>query len=307
MVSRVTTQTQMRSAQSNLQTNLARMAQLQERASSLRAIERPSDDPAKAADSLAVRTDQRAVAQYSRNAENGNRWLTTADTALASTTDILNQVRDLTVQGANDGSLSQTAKEAIAVRLDGLKQDLLSQANSSYLGRTVFAGNSDAGVAFTVDPVTKLASFTGAPGSTVGRRIDADTTIKVDVDGSEVFDLNATNATSVFTLIDDISAALRGTPSMPPSNIGHFLANVDARMKTVLTAQADVGVRQGQIQKAGDTLVKQKGALEAQRSSIEDVDLGQAILDLKLQEVVYQSALAVTAKVLQPTLMDFLR
>lgn len=310
MISRVTTQTQMRSAQSNLQTNLARMAQLQERASSLKAIERPSDDPAKAADSLAVRADQRAVAQYSRNAENGNSWLTTADTALSNTTDILNQVRDLTVQGANDGSLSQTAKEAIAVRLDGLKQDLLSQANSSYLGRTVFAGNSDAGVAFTVDPTTKVATFKGAAGSTVGRRIDADTTIKVDVDGGAVF---GDGVNSVFTLIDKISEGLRGTPGTAttpptlPSNIGHFLTDVDARMKTVLTAQADVGVRQGQIQKAGDTLVKQKGALEAQRASIEDVDLGQAILDLKLQEVTYQSALAVTAKVLQPTLMDFLR
>ena len=308
MISRVTTQTQMRSAQSNLQTNLARMAQLQDRASSLKAIDRPSDDPAKAADSLAVRADQRAVAQYSRNAENGNSWLTTADTALSNSTDLLNQVRDLTVQGANDGSLSQAAREAIAVRLDGLKQDLLSQANSSYLGRTVFAGNSDAGVAFKPD-----YTFTGSTTGSVDRRIDADTTIKVDVDGSEVFDVNATNATSVFTLIDNISAALRGTPGTAttpptlPSNIGHFLTDVDARMKTVLTAQADVGVRQGQIQKAGDTLVKQKGALEAQRSAIEDVDLGQAILDLKLQEVTYQSALAVTAKVLQPTLMDFLR
>ena len=302
MISRVTTQTQMRSAQSNLQTNLARMAQLQERASSLKAIGRPSDDPAKAADSLAVRTEQRAVDQYSRNAGNGDSWLTTANNALANTTDILNQVRDLTVQGANDGSLSQTAKDAIAVRLDGLKQDLLSQANSSYLGRTVFAGNSDAGVAFKPD-----YSFTGSTTGSVERRIDADTTIRVDVSGSEVFDVNATNSTSVFTLIDNISAALRGTATTPPSNIGGFLTDVDARMKTVLTAQADVGVRQGQIQKAGDTLVKQKNALEAQRSSIEDVDLGQAILDLKLQEVAYQSALAVTAKVLQPTLMDFLR
>ncbi len=142
MISRVTTQTQMRSAQANLQTNLARMAQLQAQASSLKAIERPSDDPAKAADALAVRAEQRAVSQYSRNAENGNSWLTTADSALANTTDILNQVRDLTVQGANDGSLSTTAKEAIAVRLDGLKQDLLSQANASYLGRNVFAGTT---------------------------------------------------------------------------------------------------------------------------------------------------------------------
>jgi flagellar hook-associated protein 3 FlgL len=301
MISRVTSQTQMRSAQANLQTNLARMAQLQAQGSSLKAIERPSDDPAKAADALAVRADQRAVAQYSRNAENGNSWLTTADSALANTTDILNQVRDLTVQGANDGALNATAKEAIAVRLDGLKQDLLSQANASYLGRTVFAGNSDAGVAFKPD-----FSFTGTATASVVRRIDTGATIKVDVNGSEVFGSNATNATSVFALIDDISAALRGTIA-PPSNIGHFLTDVDARMKTVLTAQADVGVRQAQIQKAGDTLVKQSGALEAQRSSIEDLDLGRAILDLKLQEVTYQSALAVTAKVLQPTLMDFLR
>jgi len=302
MISRVTTQTQMRSAQANLQTNLARMAQLQAQASSLKAIERPSDDPAKAADALAVRAEQRAVTQYSRNAENGNSWLTTADSALANTTDLLNQVRDLTVQGANDGALNATAKEAIAVRLDGLKQDLLSQANASYLGRNVFAGNSDAGVAFKAD-----YSFTGTATASVVRRIDTGTTIKVDVNGADVFGANATNATSVFALIDDISAALRGTATTPPSNIGHFLTDVDARMKTVLTAQADVGVRQTQIQKAGDTLVKQSGALEAQRSSIEDMDLGQAILDLKLQEVTYQSALAVTAKVLQPTLMDFLR
>src|SRR5665647_2125856 len=104
MIARVTSQTQMRAAQSSLQTNLARMAQLQERASSLKTIERPSDDPAKAADSLAVRTEQRAVAQYSRNADNGTGWLNTIDSTLASTTDLLNQVRDLTVQGANTGT-----------------------------------------------------------------------------------------------------------------------------------------------------------------------------------------------------------
>jgi flagellar hook-associated protein 3 FlgL len=54
-------------------------------------------------------------------------------------------------------------------------------------------------------------------------------------------------------------------------------------------------------------LTEQKGSLEAQRAGAEDVDLAQVILDLKTQEVTYQSALAVTARVLQPTLMDFLR
>ena len=297
MIARVTSQTQMRSAQTNLQANLARMAQLQEQATSLKAIARPSDDPARAADSLTVRAEQRAVTQYARNADNGDGWLTTASMALAEATNLLNQVRDLTVQGANDGALSPAAKEAIAARLDGLTQNLLAQANADYLGRSVFAGNSDAGLAFRDDPDF---TFTGTATASVDRRIGADTTVRVDADGAAIF---GTGTDSVFALIGVIANDLR----TGLTNAGTHLAAVDSRMKTVLTAQTDVGVRQAQIQKAGEALVQHKGNLEAQRAGIEDVDLGQAILDLKLQEVTYQAALSVTARVLQPTLMDFLR
>jgi len=296
MIARVTSQTQMRSAQTNLQANLARMAQLQEQATTLKAIARPSDDPARAADSLTVRAEQRAVTQYARNADNGDGWLTTASMALAEATNLLNQVRDLTVQGANDGALSPAAKEAIAARLDGLTQNLLAQANADYLGRSVFAGNSDAELAFRDDPDF---TFTGTATASVDRRIGADTTVRVDADGAAIFG-TATN--SIFALIGTIADDLRtGT------NVGAHLTAIDLAMKTVLTAQTDVGVRQAQIQKAGEALVQHKGNLEAQRAGIEDVDLGQAILDLKLQEVTYQAALSVTARVLQPTLMDFLR
>ncbi|TFC66967.1 flagellar hook-associated protein FlgL [Cryobacterium sp. TMT2-4] len=296
MIARVTSQTQMRSAQTNLQANLARMAQLQEQATTLKAIARPSDDPARAADSLTVRTEQRAVTQYARNADNGDGWLTTASMALAEATNLLNQVRDLTVQGANDGALSPAAKEAIAARLDGLTQNLLAQANADYLGRSVFAGNSDAGLAFRDDPDF---TFTGTATASVDRRIGADTTVRVDADGAAIF---GTASNSIFALIGTIADDLRtGT------NVGAHLTAIDLAMKTVLTAQTDVGVRQAQIQKAGEALVQHKGNLEAQRAGIEDVDLGQAILDLKLQEVTYQAALSVTARVLQPTLMDFLR
>ncbi|TFD35720.1 flagellar hook-associated protein 3 [Cryobacterium sp. TMT1-62] len=296
MIARVTSQTQMRSAQTNLQANLARMAQLQEQATTLKAIARPSDDPARAADSLTVRAEQRAVTQYARNADNGDGWLTTASMALAEATNLLNQVRDLTVQGANDGALSPAAKEAIAARLDGLTQNLLAQANADYLGRSVFAGNSDAGLAFRDDPDF---TFTGTATASVDRRIGADTTVRVDADGAAIF---GTASNSIFALIGTIADDLRtGT------NVGAHLTAIDLAMKTVLTAQTDVGVRQAQIQKAGEALVQHKGNLEAQRAGIEDVDLGQAILDLKLQEVTYQAALSVTARVLQPTLMDFLR
>ncbi|MEB0201438.1 MULTISPECIES: flagellar hook-associated protein FlgL [unclassified Cryobacterium] len=317
MISRVTTQTQIRAAQTSLQSNLARLTQLQEQASSLTTLKNPSDDPTRAADSLAVRAQQTAVAQYTRNVDNGTGWLTTADAALSATTNIMNQVRDLTVQGGN-GSLSQTAKSALATQLQGLKQDLLTQANTQYLGRSVFAGTSDEAVAFkttaaipangATPAIPATVTYTGTSGSTVERRVAADSTVRVDSNGSKIY---GPDTNSVFTLIDNISYALDPTTgtagATPTATASDYLATVDTRLTTVIAAQSDNGVRQAQIESAGAGLVTKAGTLEAQRSGIEDVDLAQAALDLKLQEVSYQAALSVTAKVLQHTLMDFLQ
>jgi len=294
MIPRVTSQTQMRSAQANLQASAQRLAQLQEQSSSLKTISRASDDPARAGNALAVRAEQRATAQYTRNADNGNGWLTTLDTALGASTSILNKVRDLTVQGANAGTMSPAAREAIAVQIDGLKKDLLSQANATYLGRTVFAGNSDAGVAFTAAGIHSGGSTPG-----VERRVGADSTVRVDADGAGIF---GSGPDSVFALLSTVSEALRTSPA----TVSGHLSAVDTALNRVIAASSDVGARQARIESASALLVSAKGSLEAQRVQLEDADLATVILELKLQEVAYQSALAVTARVIQPTLMDFL-
>ena len=239
-----------------------------------------------------------ANTQYTQNASNGNNWLTTIDSSLSATTDIMNRVRDLVVRGANDGSMSATAKEAIATELEGLRSDLLKQANTSYLGRSVYAGNSDAGAAFSTDTATGVITFNGSPGSTVERRIGSDSTIRVDADGSAVY---GTGTDSVFSLIDTIVGDLR-----TGVNVGVQLGAIDTRMKAITNAHTDIGARQAQILTTQETLLSTSGALETQRSSIEDVEINKIILDLKQAQVNYESALAVTAKVLQPTLMDFL-
>lgn len=91
------------------------------------------------------------------------------------------------------------------------------------------------------------------------------------------------------------------------ANPASRLAAIDERIKTVINGRAEVGTRQVQLLQAEDAVDGLKTTLEAQRSDIEDADIGKVVLDLKLQETNYQVALAVTAKVLQPTLMDFLR
>ena len=292
MISRVTNLTTIQAAQRNLQAGATKMARLQDQASSQRAINRPSDDPAGTVESMRVRAAQRSNNQYARNIDDGKGWLTTIDSTLGRVSDIMRRVRDLTVQGANDGAMSPTAKEAIAVELEGLRDDLMVQANAKYAGRTVFAGNSNAGVAVNAD-------YSVNSGGTVDRRIGDDTKVRVDADGAAVF---GTAANSVFTVIDTIVSDLRSG-----TNVGVQLNAIDAHMATMVSERAAVGVRQAQIDRAEGANLEKSGSLEAQRAGVEDVDLGQVILNLKLQEVAYQSTLAVTARVLQPTLMDFLR
>ncbi|GAB3583519.1 flagellar hook-associated protein FlgL [Leifsonia lichenia] len=294
MFTRVTNATQTLNAQNNLQASLQRQAALYDQATSRRLITKPSDDPTATASALSVRSDQAANAQYARNADNGDAWLSTADSTLTSVEAIMRRVRDLTVQGSNDGALSPEAKESVATELDGLKKSLLSLANTTYLGRNVFAGNSNAGVAFQPD-----YSFTGVAGSTVDRRVGPDTTVRVDSDGSAVFGVGAS---SVFALIDNTVSDLR-----TGVNTGPRLGEIDDRMKAIVGEHAEIGGRQTRIDKAKDTLALSSTSLESQRSSIEDVDLSKVLLDLKTQDVNYQTAIAVTARVLQPTLMDFLR
>ena len=293
MVERITSSMLLRSSQANLQSSLANLAKLQNQASSQKAITKPSDDPAGAGESMRIRADQRAVTQYGTNIGDGLAWLSTADSALAHATDTMQTVRDLVVQGANTGVLNPAAREALATQLDSLKAELLSTANTKYAGRSIFAGNSDAGVAFT-----PAYASTAVPGSIVERRVSATSTVRVDVDGTAAF---GAGATSAFALIDGLAADLRAG-----TDISAKLTDVDSALSSILGEQSRVGSRYNQLETSKELNMSQAGSLESQRADVEDVDLSKVILELKSQEVAYQTALAVTSRALQPTLMSFL-
>ncbi|MDP3953090.1 flagellar hook-associated protein FlgL [Microbacterium sp.] len=283
------TQTAMR----HLQANLTELARLQQQATSQRAFSAPSDDPAAAAAALDLHAEQRRNEQYARNVDDGMAWVTTADTAIAASTALLGRARDLTVRGANDGAMDATAKEAIAVELEGIRDELLAMANTRLLGRSVFAGTSNT-AAFAAD-----YSFSGTPGAGVTRRISDSASVRVDTDGAEVF---GSGGDSVFALIDTIVADLRSG-----TNVGPRLDEIDDRLTAMLSAQGAVGTRQSQIERAKEAAVQNSVSLEARRAAVEDVDSVEVLVRLQAQELVYRSSLAVNARVLQPSLMDFLR
>jgi len=294
MISRITHLTIQRQTLANLQGNLTSMAALQGQMSSGKKINVPSDDPAGASDMLRLRGDQRALTQYARNASDGDSWLTTVDSALTSSLSALRRARDLTVQGG-DGALGQTSRDALASELEGVRDTLMDQANATYVGRSVFSGTSDAGKAFD-STYTWTGTATSAP---VERRVGQAMTVRVDADGSKVF---GEGTGSVFALLDQVAATLRagGDPST-------HLDAIDDRMEAMLTEVSAVGARQNQISAAQTSITGQQLTTKSQLSGIEDIDLAETILNLQMQEVAYQGALGAAAKVLQPSLMDFLR
>ncbi|UPL11347.1 flagellar hook-associated protein FlgL [Microbacterium sufflavum] len=293
MISRVTQSTMTQTAMRQLQANLSELARLQDQATSQKAFAAPSDDPTAAAATLALHAEQRRTEQYARNIDDGLAWVTAADSAITASTSLLSRVRDLTAQGANDGGLDATAKEALAVELEGIRGELLAQANTRLLGRSVFAGTSDT-AAFAAD-----YSYSGVAGSEVTRRVSDAASVRVDTDGAAVF---GTGDDSVFALVDRIVADLRSG-----TNVGPRLGEIDDRRTAMLGVQGSVGTRQSQIERAKEAAVQNSVSLESRRAAVEDVDSVEVLIRLQAQELVYRSALAVNARVLQPSLMDFLR
>jgi flagellar hook-associated protein 3 FlgL len=279
-------------SQANLQTQLQQLSVLQNESSSGKAILKPSDDPTGIGLSLAIKRQQSANAQYSGNATDASNWLTTVSTALSSSVTSLQSVRSLVV-GAGDGTLSTTAKSAIVSQLQGLKAELLSQANTTYLGRPVFAGNSDTTAFNAAD-----YSYNGAAGTTVTRQIGDSASVNVSGDGAATY---GTGTDSVFALIDNIVSGIQSD-----TDVSGDLTAIDAHLSAISSQQSTVSANYNQVQTGQAALTIQATSLTSQRNDIDNVDLTKSLVELSSQQNAYQAALGVTSKALQPTLMSFL-
>lgn len=285
----------------NLQRNLSVMGTLQEQLSTQKKINRPSDDPTGTVSALQLRASLRATEQHGRNADDGIGWLSATDTALQQTSERLNRARVLTTTALNTGAQSPASLAAIAIEVEGIRNSLVGLANTDYLGRSVFAGTSGAGPAVTVATAPTVSYTWASTGTgTVERRVADDAVVRVDTVGSGVF---GDGATSVFALLDTIAAQIRTADPALSGSLEALLGRMDA----VRAAQSDVGARYGIVEDAQQTAQDRELALTTSLSEVESIDLPATIVQLQSQQVAYQAALGATAKVLQPSLMDFLR
>ncbi|MER7002591.1 flagellar hook-associated protein FlgL [Dactylosporangium sp. NPDC000555] len=292
---RVTERSMATTTLTNLQVNLQRNQDLQNQLSSGKLITKASDSPGGAIIAMQHRSDIAALNQYSRNADDGMGWLGMADTALNSASTQLNRARELVLTGLSSGtSGSPQAREAIALEVENLRSAMIDLANSTYLDRPIFGGTTSGSLAYD-----HSGAYQGDSGA-VNRTIGANAGVRVDTSGDSVFGAGAGN---VFNLLQRVADNLRNDPSA----LKNDLADVDTAQKRVQTGLSGVGSRYNQISQMQQTAENRVFDLRAQLSDVEDIDLPKTITELSLQQTAYQAALAATARVIQPSLVDFLR
>ncbi|UDY37169.1 flagellin N-terminal helical domain-containing protein [Dermatobacter hominis] len=298
-MNRVTSVATVRRSLSDLMAANSALVDAQARASSQKQLQRASDGPAQALAALEHRGVLRRSAQQQRNASDARSWLSSADTALASSVDELTRVRTL-VSGARSGASDPNARKAVADEIRTIRTAMLSLANTEHLGRPIFAGTASTDAAFAAD-----GTYQG-DGGVVRRPIAPAVDVQVNRSGTSVFGTQTATPMdgNVFQVLEALATAVEAGDD---AAMATGITRVDTAIDRVESAQVELGARARQV----DDVVARSETADLDRrqalSELEDVDIAEAILDLKAREVGYQVALSATAQVSKLSLLDFLR
>lgn len=299
MVQRVTTSTAARTLMADVGSAHRRLVSSQQRISSGKQLTKPSDSPTGVMSSLNRRAELRRYDQFARSANDANAWLNTADSTLSTVVDRVHRARDLLL-GAVNASADQQSRNASATELESLGDELVGLANTTYLGRPIFAGVVDTRTAYAAD-----GTYQG-DGSAIVRAIGPGADVTVNLGGEAVFGTQDADPAqgNLFQLVRQAAADLRaGNVAGANAAIGRL----DGALDRVAGAQAAIGARTNQVDAVTGRNSDVAIQLRAGLSEVEDVDYAQEIISFQTAQMAYQASLSVTAKIIQPTLLDFLR
>jgi flagellar hook-associated protein 3 FlgL len=284
---------------SSLRNNLSRMEKVQQQLSSGKMINKPSDDPVGLSYSMRYRSELSANEQYQRNLDSAVSWLDFGDATVGQSVDVLQRARELAVQGAT-GSNPQQAREAIAAEVDELAEQLREIANSKFNGKYVFNGQRTDKPPYPDPDSYTTASFdTGKISFEVSRGVN----IGVNLHAGEIFG-DVTDEDNAFAALDLLSKSLR---SGDQEEIGKALGQLDSRLDQVLESWADLGARNNRVELIDNRLKEANTNVQSLLSKTEDADMAAVITNLKTEENVYQASLSAGARIIRPSLVDFLR
>lgn len=282
----------------SLSQNLSRLDKHYQKLSSGKNISLPSDNPVGVSRVMGVRSSLERLEQYVKNIDDGLDWMNATESAFARATDLLDKVRELTNQGAN-GTLSDSDREAIMYSVDQFIQELISIGNSSEGERFIFGGQKT-----TEKPFDENGLYMGSSSKRT-MNVELGQVITVGVTGEEVFGgVGDSNGVDIFATLRNISDWLGTGDTQNLSSTA--LAELDKCIDQVLKHRAENGAQTRQLEASKNRIEDMKYHMKSLLSKVEDVDYSEVITGAKMQENVYVASLAVGARVIQPSLVNFL-
>jgi flagellar hook-associated protein 3 FlgL len=282
----------------NLNSTLKRMQRVHNQMSSGKRFSMPSEDPVGVARSLKLRADLNENRQFKKNAEDALSWLETTENALMQIKEVLQRARELAVQGAN-GVLSPEDCQKIAEEVVQLRDQLVSIGNSTYAGKHIFAGYKTNQAPVGLNPDGSL-NYAGDLGQ-IMYQVGVSDILQGNMTAPDIFrpggdDLFA----DMQSFIDALNAGDTGT-------IGGIIGDIDVHMENILAKVAEAGAKVNRMKLVVNRLEDDYLNFNKLLSQTEDADMAEVITRLKSEENVYMAALAGGARIIQPTLVDFLR
>ena len=275
-----------------------RIAEGQVRLSTGTRIQRASDDPTAALEGLRISRELRHLDSFQRNISDAQTWLSLADGALQQTNDITIRARNLFIQ-ADSGVLGQDERDAIASELDELAAAVADTANMTRAGHPIFGGTSSSSSPFAAN-----GSFSGNDDG-ISRQVSTGVEIVVNLNGEETFGTYDAADPAQGNLMQVIKQA--ATDIRAGADAGQHLNRLDELTQGIHSAIAKVGARQQAVEQHEERLLDHRTQLQSQRSAVLDTDIAEELLELRQNEVAYQAALGVSARVLSTSILDFLR
>ena len=300
---RVTQESLNRTALSNINLNYKKMQEIQEKLSSGKQINRPSDDPSGTRKVLGLRAEELQVQQFLDNTETAKEQINYTSNTLESIQELFLKIKNLAIQAGND-TLGQSDRNIIANELDELLESVLQNANTDNNGRYIFSGTKTLTSAFTAtrDSNGNISSVSyNGNNEEIKYQIGPDTFIQVNLPGGKLFQDNKAFSTLI-SLRDSLKASTFDSTAF--SNLRNTLDTATNALSTEITR---FGAKANRLEMTTNSLGNSQTALKELISYTEDADIASLIMDLKHQENVLQSSLKTGAMVIQPTLLDFLR
>ncbi|GED14551.1 flagellar hook-associated protein FlgL [Aneurinibacillus migulanus] len=281
----------------NLGNSLSRMDRLQDMMSTGKKISKPSHDPMVAIRGMLFRTKLSENEQYRANTDEAVNWLDQAESSISEGGSILARIKDLITQAATDTN-GVSEREKISAEVRQLREQLGTVANTTFAGKYIFSGTQ-----ILTPPYNGTNIDSGINEDPINLEVSTNIQVQINVTAKEMFG-EAPNST--FNMLDKVISHLESDPAVT-DELKADLDEVQKHIDNLLKVRASVGGRTNRIELMQDRLETQHDGTEKMISDGEDADPARVIIDLMNNENVYRSALGAGARIIQPSLLDFLR